>query len=257
MRSASLAGACWLLASLAVAQPPAPTLDELLARHRAAVGGEAAWDAWHNLRLTGKMSAGDGQAGAPFVVTYVNGIPGKLRLDFTSQGLAGSVVFDGQSGWMQSPFGERAVQAMSDEQVADWRRQSDFTGPLMHPEAKGVTLELLEAGPNEGYKLRVTSQAGASRLLYLDAQSYLVVRQETTAKVQGAELDVVTTFTDFKKVGGLLFAHSVESRVEGAPAGQRIFIEEAELDVDLPPDFFSTPPDALPPDSPPAPPPTP
>jgi hypothetical protein len=255
LRSVAAAGACWLLASLAVAQPPAQTLDELLARHREAVGGVAAWDAWHSLRLTGKMSAEGAETAAPIVLTSVNGIPGKLRLDFTVQGLPGIVAFDGNSGWMQSPFGERVVQIMSEEQVASWRRQADFAGPLMHPEEKGVSLELVAAAPGEAYRVRVTGDTGAVRTLVLDAESYLVVRQEATAEVQGAELALVSSFADFERTGDLLFARSVESRVEGAPAGQRILIEKAELNVDLPPGFFSTPPGARPPAPPPGPPP--
>lgn len=254
MRSAFVAGACWLLASLAVAQPAALTLEELLARHRQAVGGEAAWDAWHNLRLTGAITAQGAETGASFVLTYVNGIPGKLRFDFSAQELPGTVAFNGEGGWLQSPFGEREVRVMSGEQVASWRRQTDFAGPLMHPREKGLTLEVGETDPEGRYTVRVTGGAGASQTLYLDAESYLVVRQETTAEVQGAEVALVTTFTDFARTGGLLFARSVESRVEGAPAGQLIHIDTAELDVELPPDLFSTPPGALPSAPPPAPP---
>jgi hypothetical protein len=50
-----------------------------------------------------------------------------------------------------------------------------------------------------------------------------------------------TVYGDYKEVGGLMMAHSIESKPVGAPAGQVITIDSAEVNVDLADDQFAMP----------------
>jgi hypothetical protein len=64
---------------------------------------------------------------------------------------------------------------------------------------------------------------------------------ETTTTVQGVEMEIETIFSDYKEVGDLMMAHSIENRPKGQPGGQTITIQSVETDADMSDVQFSMP----------------
>ena len=127
------------------------------------------------------------------------------------------------------------------------REQADFTGPLIDWQAKGHQVELIGKEKTDGaetYHLEVTLASGSVRHFFLDAEDYLPVRMEATTDFQGTEMEIETIFSDFRQVGELVMAHSIESRPTDAPEGQRLTIETIELDIELSDDLFTRPGDS-------------
>ncbi|MDX1501207.1 MAG: hypothetical protein R3325_02510 [Thermoanaerobaculia bacterium] len=224
------------------------TLEEVLEAHYEAIGGLEAWDAWKTMQLTGTMNMGEMQA--PYTMTFANGLPARSRLEFTVQGMTGVMAYDGEVAWAISPFqGKTDPELMDEDQTRNWKEQSDLAGPLIKPDEKGVQLELLGKEDVEGtsaYKIRATLENGDVRHYYLDADYYLPIRTEASTVIQGQEIDVETSYGDYKNVGDLVLAHVFSSKPKNAPAGQTITILNAELDVELPDDYFSMPEAAAP-----------
>lgn len=227
--------------------PPAvgggPELAEILARYHAAIGGLEAWRSWSSVRTHGTMSGG-GRPAVPYTMTFTNGPRRASRLDFTLEGRTGIMAWDGESGWTVSPFLGGEPAPLEAEQARAWAEQSDFAGPLVDSEEKGIGLELAGLAGVEGeaaYEIAVTMPSGLVRSFYLDAQTFLPLRVESTATMQGVELQIVTRFTDFRAVHGMVLPHVFESRPKGGPEGQRVTIDSVELDVELPPGYFSMP----------------
>lgn len=219
-----------MLVALLPAAGAAQTVDDIVAKHLAARGGAARIEAIVSLRMTGKARARGREA---LVVREIKR-PGRIRTEFTFQGLTGVYACDGESGWRISPLeGEMEPRPMPPESARLALEHAHIGGPLLGWRAKGHAVELVgrEAlGGREVFKLKVTPKGGTARHLYLDAQSYLLVRAESAREVAGRTIETETTFADYREVGGLLFAHSMEIGVKGRPRRVSVVVERVEID---------------------------
>jgi hypothetical protein len=229
------------------------TLPQLIEKNNQARGGKVAWEAAKAVRVTGSFELAP-QMVAPFTLVYVR--PDRFRMDFEFQGVQASQAFDGETGWHRMPFmGSPDPQKSAPEQVRQAQRMADIAGPLFDSEKKGYQIELLgkeDVAGKPAYKLSVKKGEEASTL-YLDAESFLELKEVRTATTdQGMEMVIEIQSSDFKPVGGLLLAHTVQSTVQGMPQGQKVTITKVEVNpTDIPADFFKMPPPAPKPPAPP------
>jgi outer membrane lipoprotein-sorting protein len=233
------------LAGLWLAAPAAAqelTLEDVLNGYYEAIGGLDAWKSVESIRMTGKMAMGPGME-APFVMMEKR--PGKLRIEFTFQGMTGVQAYDGESAWIVMPFlGKTEPEAAPAEMAKQLEEQADVDGPLIGWEEEGHQLELLGVEEVEGtkaYKLKLTRASGDVEYYYLDAEYYVPIKVEGSREMRGQTVKFETTLSDYKEVDGLLLPHAIESRQQGAQAGQVITIEKVELNVDIPDSVFVMP----------------
>jgi len=224
----------------------AETVEEIVAANLEAKGGEEAWMALETGRMTGTLRMGGGAAGAmemPFTVEFKK--PNKIRLEFTMQGMTAVQAFDGEIGWAILPFlGKTEAEEMAEDQVKQLKDQADFEGVLVNYKEKGHTVELVgqeEVDGTPAYKLKVTRADGDVDFLYLDEEYFVEFKTEATREVQGNEVTVSTVLGDYKEVGGLLFAHSMEMAFGGGEAQQVITIESIDLGMEIPDERFAMP----------------
>ncbi|HEV7426096.1 MAG TPA: hypothetical protein VGQ46_06980 [Thermoanaerobaculia bacterium] len=219
------------------------TADELLDKNLKAMGGKDKLKAIQSMRMTGKMKMGPMEA----PITIVKARPSEMRVDFTIQGMTGTSAYDGSTGWNLMPFmGNKDPQKMTEEQLKDMRVEADFDGSTFDYKAKGNKVEYVGKVDTEGtptYKLHVTTKEGKESNIYLDAESYLVIRTEATRNVQGQDLEMETSIGDYKTVDGLTMPYSMESHVKGkeAAGGQSITIEKIEIDPKVDAAMFKMP----------------
>lgn len=218
------------------------TLDELLAAHFEALGGEDNLKAVETAKFTGNMAMGPGME-VPFSMIFAR--PLKMRLEFTMQGMTAIQAYDGEIAWSVMPFmGQTEPEIMADDQAKNIKEQADFDGPLMDWKEKGNQVELIgleETDGTEAYKLKVTMANGDVRHHFLDSEYFITIKQDGKTTVQGNEVEFETILSDYKEVGGLMFPHSIESKPKGAPAGQVITIELVEVDIEVGDDAFVMP----------------
>jgi hypothetical protein len=213
----------------------AQTLDEIIAKHLEARGGEEKLKALGSLRATGKMSMGPGME-APFTFEWLK--PNSIRMEITLQGMTLVQAFDGKSGWSINPFqGKKDPEPMSADDLKDVEDEADILGVLVDWKQKGHQVELVGKESVEGtqaYKLKVLKKNGDTEIIYLDADAYLPFKEEGKRKIRGQEIEFETSVGDYKEVGGLVFAHSFDSKPKGAPQGQVMTLDKIELGVDVP-----------------------
>ena len=225
----------WLaMVGLIPASAGAQTVDEIVARHIEARGGLERIKAVQSIRMTGRANAGPGRDA---LVHREIKRPNRIRTEFTIQGMTGVYAFDGERGWEVSPFlGRMDPEPMSPESAQQAGEQADTAGPLVDWRAKGHRVALVGRETVEGreaYRLEVTLAGGTVRHDFIDAQSFLLVKTESTRLVRGHKRDVVTTFSDYKRVGGLLFAHAIVASTGGAAHRLSIVVEKVELNPTL------------------------
>ncbi len=83
------------------------------------------------------------------------------------------------------------------------------------------------------YKLKTTKKDGSVTVQYIDAEHFLLIKQEAKRTVRGTEMEIDTIVGDYKDVGGLMMAHSIDGGAKGAPMRQKLTIEKIEVNVPI------------------------
>jgi outer membrane lipoprotein-sorting protein len=234
----------WILAACAalIALPAhAQTAEELIAKNLKAKGGLEKIKAVKSVRASGHLTLGG--MDAPFVMTLKR--PNEMRMEVTVQGTVGVQGYDGKTAWAFLPFmGQTSPAPLPAEQAKMVEEQADFDGPLVDYKAKGVKVETAGRDTVEGlnaYKLKVTRADGQVRYLYLDPERYLEIKTSGKRNIAGTEVDVESRISDYKDVGGVLMAHSIESGVAGTSTKQKFSVDHYELNVDVAESAFAMP----------------
>lgn len=210
----------------------AQSVDEIIAKNIQARGGMDKLKSVGSVRSSGKMTMGAGME-APGTVIIKR--PNFMRIEFTVEGLTAIQAFDGSKAWQIMPFtGKKDPELMSDDEKKDLEDNADIDGPLVDYKAKGNQVELIGKDKVEGaaaYKLKVTLHTGDVQTIYLDADSFLEIKEEIKRTVRGSEQDFESSIGDYKEVNGIMFPFAVESSMKGSDQKQKLTIEKVELNV--------------------------
>ena len=148
-----------------------------------------------------------------------------------------ATVSDGRRGWKMSPLdGDLEPQPLPDEVVTELAEQTDIGGPLVDWKAKGHQAELAGREVVDGretYKLKLTLKSGAVRYEYLDVESFIRVRTDSTRHLRGRKVQIETTYGDHRKAGGVLFPHLIEVAAVGRPQRLRVVVDTIEVNPPL------------------------
>ena len=121
--------------------------------------------------------------------------------------------------------GAPEVKAFSKEEASYARDEFVIDGPLIDYAAKGVAVKLAGLDDVDGrkaYLLEVTLPSGASRRMWIDAQTFLDVRVDrpsTSPLTKGAPVSIY--YSDYRSIDGVMIPHAIESRTAfGARAAE-------------------------------------
>lgn len=231
-------------ASLALAATAgAQTADDVIAKYVAARGGLDKMKAVQSLDITIKAN----QQGMDFPGEMRMKRPERMRLELTIQGKTMVQAYDGKTAWMIMPFmGSPDPQPMSADDAKDIVEQADIDGPMVDYKAKGNAVELIGKDDVDGspaYKLKVTLKNGDISYIYIDTETGLEVRDTSKRKQQGSEIEVDTYLSNYKAVAGVLYAFSIENKVQGKSVGQ-FTIEDIKVNTPIDDGIFGMPPAA-------------
>lgn len=221
------------------------TADQVIAKYIEARGGREAWSNVDTAKMSGKMSMPSQGMELPLQMEWKR--PNMLRVEANFQGMTMVQAYDGKTGWAIMPMlGKPDPEEMADDQLKQLLDQADFEGPLVDYAEKGHTVELLgkeDVEGTEAYKLKITKKNGDEITSFIDAENFIEFRQQATQDMQGVDVEMTTTFGDYKEVGGIMLPHSFEVSM-GGPAMQVMTIETIELDTEISNDRFAMPPKA-------------
>jgi outer membrane lipoprotein-sorting protein len=234
----ALAVACCGIASA----QGAPSVDDVVAKHIAALGGVDKIRAIKTSKTTGKMILGGGQMEAT-MVAYARR-PAQ-RMEITMQGQKIVQAFDGTTAWMINPMmGGGEPQRMPADEAKAAAADADADGsPLIDFKAKGNKVELQGKEDVEGamaYKLRITLKSGNATTLLIDEKSYLPVKTITKRKQMGQEVELEAYTSNYKAVDGVMMPFNSEIRVGGRTMMQSV-IDKVETNVPVDDAMFAFP----------------
>jgi outer membrane lipoprotein-sorting protein len=245
---------CFGMIAVAVLAPAvwAQTVDDIIAKNIQARGGLDKLKSVQSIKSTATMAMGPGME-APGVLIQKRG--NLARLEFTIQGLTMVQAYDGKNAWQIMPFtGKKDPELMSGDEAKEVEEMGDFDGPWVDYKSKGNQVELLGKEKIEGtdaYKLKVSLKNGDVQTIYMDADSFLEIKEETKRTVRGSEQVMESSIGDYKEVGGIIFPFAVENGAKGSSEKQKLTITKVELNVPADDSIFKMPAAAPPAPAPP------
>jgi outer membrane lipoprotein-sorting protein len=217
------------------------TVDEIIAKNIQAQGGLEKLKSVESRRTSGKLDAGFIRAD----MVQENKRPGKVREEFSLQGLTQIQTYDGKTGWQINPFGgRRDPEQLSADDTKSLQIDADIDGPLVDYQSKGHKAEYMGHDSVEGtdcYKIKLTLKNGDIRTYYLDTDSYLAIKLETQTMIRGEMQDSETYFGDYEQVDGIYYPFAIETGQKGDPNRVKITIEKIEPNVPFDDSLFSMP----------------
>jgi hypothetical protein len=201
----SLVASLALLQALGFAQEAAlPQAREIVARHVAAIGGEAAYKAVKSVRVRGRFELTGQNIAANFEMIAAR--PSRLRLHADIPGLGvNESGYDGKTGWSLDPqVGPRLLEGRElDELAVDANFDATLHPANLFKELTTVGRTLFDGHP--AFKVRAVFNSGVEQTEYFDVDTGLEIGWEGTRQM--GQLGVVPTTTalrDYKKFGPLM-----------------------------------------------------
>ena len=233
----------WAAAVISCLPAVAQTVDEVIAKNTAARGGLDKIKALQSVTFTGRIEVGQGME-APFTLRVKR--ENQMRMEVTIQGMTATQAYDGKAGWQVMPFtGKTDAEPLAGDELKDAEEQADvIEGPLIDYRTKGNTVELLgkeDLGGSPAYKLKVTLKNGDVITEYIDANSFLEVKEASKRTIRGTETEIEVTTGDYKAVGGLMWPHALEQGAKGSSQKQKLIIEKIELNTPIEDATFKMP----------------
>ena len=191
-------------------KPASPSLENVIAKHTAAIGGHGAIESIQSLEL--QLHIVD--PGFEVDGTYRTMRPGQMRIDVFAGGEhVFTEAFDGHRAWQWK--GEGNVVEESSQATAALRHWVELPGKLfgLHElRGRGHHLALEQREVIDGakyYVVRATLSDGYSATLYIDSNTWLITRRRDVrplhVDVDPQPTTIETQLSDFREVGGVRF----------------------------------------------------
>jgi outer membrane lipoprotein-sorting protein len=197
-----------LILALTSQAAPAPDPGAIVQHHLDAIGGVERWRKVESLLVRGKDDF------ATFVWLWKK--PDRMRTDERDDAGGKTLVmaFDGTTAWSTNPFkGSPEPRKLTDAERRRWETGLAIRSDLLDLPPKGTALKLLGEETLSGrraYKLSLVRPGRDEVLLWIDAQTYLLLqRARKVVAPWGSEQLVTTELSDYRRVQGVLIPHTI------------------------------------------------
>ena len=212
-RNASIVGKILLVMSVAApatfafqanttGSNPLPSVDAVLSRYLQALGGQAALQKLTTRVMKGSIeNTGTGETGAIEVDAKA---PNRLfiLIDIPSNGPAPEG-FDGAAGWTVDP--DEGPQDITGAELEPLKLQAEFYRDLdfkkLYP--KLVVTGQAKVGDRNATVLQGTTAGGLTETMYFDAQTGLMIRDDSPYITDDGTSALESVFQDFQEVDGV------------------------------------------------------
>jgi outer membrane lipoprotein-sorting protein len=199
-----------LMASPGFSQKAADILEKMIE----AQGGRKVLENIKDTTLSGSAEA----MGVSMTVTMYTKEPNKMRRDIGAAGMSITEAFDGEIAW-QIGMSSQKPSEETGKMAADAKTDAQGYAAILHPEKYGITYVLKGKEKIEGkdyFVLEQTVPGGTPKTQYVDTETYLIYKTVTTSiNAKGVAEKEETFMSDYKKVDGVMIAHSLTNHRGG------------------------------------------
>lgn len=216
----------------------AQTVDEIISKNTAAMGGEAALKGIKSQYMEGTMEM---QGQTVPIKRWVKQNEA-MRLEFEIMGTNNVQVVTPSIGWSLMPIMQQTEpQEMDAQTMKVMKSQLDLRGEFYDYRNRGKKIALLGKDTVNGsmaYKLKVDGEDGTNSIAYVDGTSFLLVKASNNVNVQGQDMEIVTLLSDYKKTPeGIAYPGVTEQ----TPIGVKINIDKVEMNKPVADSLFAKP----------------
>lgn len=184
-----------------------PTVDQVLDKYVAALGGKAALQKINSRVATGDIELPDQFASGAVLMQAKAPSSRRYKIDIQDFGVV-EQCFNGSTGWANNP--QSGLRDMTEEEIEYVRISSDFHAPLnMRQTYSGLAVKGKEAlATGEAYVLEGKQRDGRLRVMYFDAATGLLVRYVVERGTPEGPLKVDNYLEDYREMDGIKFPHT-------------------------------------------------
>ena len=203
------------------------SVDDIIDQYISARGGTEKLAAINSLYMEGtrEMMGNEVQVKVTKVNEKLN------RVDFEFGGNSGYTIITPEKGWTYIPMRSDKAEEMPAERLKAVQDQMDIAGPLFNYGAKGYKASLDgkdSVNGNEAWKIVLTNAAGKTDTFLIDSKTHLLIQSRQTIEGGGRRnangpTEVITDFSDYKEVDGVLFPQTITTEGSGMGSGSMTF----------------------------------
>lgn len=230
-----------IMALFAMGTLQAQDLEKILKAHYKAIGQNNLVDV-ETVVTTGKIL----QMGMEMPIRSISKRPNKTYIEIDVQGTMMKQGYDGTNGWMQAPWtGSDEPIDLRGPDLRGLENSADMDGPLWNYKEKGHELELTGTEDMEGtqvYALKLTRKDGNIDYMYMDTESYLVLRTVSKMFINGSETEVEAFMSNYQEVNGFVMPYTIEQKFSAQPEMSMIInVEEVSWNEEIDDSIFLKP----------------
>jgi outer membrane lipoprotein-sorting protein len=206
----------------------AQTLDEIVKKYTAA----NKLDQVANLK-TIKITANMSMMGMEMPMILFMKNPNKIKSVTTFNGQDMVQVFDGEKGYVVSPMtGSPTPVEMTPDQVKQTLRSNIFQNYLAGYLKNGQLALAGEENVNDkpAYKIKATVEGGTVIDMFIDKDSYFLVKTSTTTSQGGMTIKLDSYPSDYTETNGIM----VPMKTTTSAQGMDILINFTKVEIDVP-----------------------
>ncbi|UCH98025.1 MAG: hypothetical protein JSV88_14555 [Candidatus Aminicenantes bacterium] len=211
----------------------AQTVDEILEKMIEAQGGRKVLEAIKDTTLSGSMQIIPMNLSGS--VTMYQKEPNKMRMDIEMMGMNITQAYDGTTAWFTNPQ-TGTTEEMPEKQAKYFKKQTLGRDVLLNPKKLGITYKFKGKEKIKDKEYLVLEQIHPDDFtvtIYVDAKTYLTYKSKSiTLNQVEAEVESESIMSDYKKVEGMMVAHSITT-YQGGQEYMKFTITEISFNSDL------------------------
>ena len=195
-------------------QEALPPARDIVARHIKAIGGEAALAAVNSMRIRGRLEIKSQNIVGELEVLTARPAKQLYRVTVPNIGRIENG-YDGVIGWAVSPAA--GPELLAGRQLVEAADDAWFDSPLHAPGhvRELTTMARADFDGKPSYKVHVVYASGSERIEYFDANTGLLIGEESSRATPQGVVQSVSVVRDYKKFGQLLQATMLIQRALG------------------------------------------
>src|SRR4051794_21568573 len=215
----------------------AQTADEIVQKYIDAIGGKQAISQVKSISMETSVQIMGNDA--PSKTVILDGVGYRTDMEFNGAKIV--QCYTDKGGWMMNPMtGSSDPTPMPEDQYNIGKAQIYVGGQLYNYAERGSKVELLGKDPTS-YKIKLTSKDNVENVFVIDGTTWLVKSISGKGKMQDQEVDITSTFSDYRKTDvGYLLPYSIDLNL-GGQFSLSIAVKKVELNKTIDPAVFEMP----------------